>query len=72
MIGRPLFDYHENIHRNEILELRRSNLLKRLEETLDCLSASGIVHRYFRMGNVMLKPGEEEKAILLGLENPVT
>ena len=63
-----MFHYSKNIYRQGIPEPHRSKLLKRLEAILGCLSAGGMVHGDFRMANVMLKPGEEEKAMLIDLD----
>ena len=63
-----LFDYRENIHRSGTPKPHRSKLLKRLEEILGYLSAGGMVHGDFRMANVMLKQGEEEKAMLIDFD----
>ena len=60
-----LFDYR---HRNGVPEGPRRLLLKRLEDILDCLHARGMVHGDFRMANIMLKPGEEEKAVLIDFD----
>jgi len=43
-------------------------VLKRLEDILDALYADGMVHGDFRMANIMLKPGEEEKAMLIDFD----
>jgi len=63
-----LFDYRENRHRNGIPEGPKTRLLKRLEDILDALYADGMVHGDFRMANIMLKPGEEEKAMLIDFD----
>jgi len=63
-----LFDYRENQHRNGIPEDARRRLLKRIEEILDCLGTARMVHGDFRMANMMLKPGEEEKAMLIDFD----
>jgi len=63
-----LSNYRENVHRDGIPEPRKSHLLKRLEEILDYLTAGGMVHGDFRMANIMLKPGEEEKAMLFDFD----
>ena len=64
-----LFYYRQNVHRSTgIPEGPRERLLKRLEEMLDYLSARGMVHGDFRMANVMLKPGIEEKAVLIDFD----
>ena len=63
-----LFDYRENQHRNGIPEAAKGRLFKRIEEILDCLSTEGMVHGDFRMANMMLKPGEEEKAVLIDFD----
>ncbi|CAG8732401.1 1998_t:CDS:2, partial [Acaulospora colombiana] len=41
---------------------------QRLEEILECLEAEGMVHGDFRMANIMLKIGEEEKAMLIDFD----
>jgi tRNA A-37 threonylcarbamoyl transferase component Bud32 len=63
-----LFHYRENVHRNGIPEPGRRTLLTRLEKILDCLSTGGMVHGDFRMANIMLKPGEEEKAMVIDFD----
>ncbi|PVF92684.1 hypothetical protein CPB86DRAFT_769081 [Serendipita vermifera] len=63
-----LFDYRMNWRRGGIREDRRTRLLQRLEEILECLEAGGMVHGDFRMANVMLKEGEEEKAMLIDFD----
>jgi hypothetical protein len=63
-----LFDYRNNWNRNGIQEDRKIRLLKRLEEILECLEAGGMVHGDFRMANIMLKRGEEEKAMLIDFD----
>jgi len=63
-----LFDYCENQHRNGIPEDARNSLLKRIEAILECLGTAGMVHGDFRMANVMLKPGEEERAVLIDFD----
>jgi len=63
-----LFHYRENDFRQGIQEPFKGKLLKRLEDILDCLSANGMVHGDFRTANVMLKPGEEEKAMLIDFD----
>ncbi|PVF96185.1 hypothetical protein CPB86DRAFT_816556 [Serendipita vermifera] len=63
-----LFDYRKNWHPDGIQEDRRSRLLERLEEILKCLGDGGMVHGDFRMANIMLKEGEEEKAMLIDFD----
>ena len=63
-----LFDYRKNRYRSGISSGAKECLLKRLEEMLDCLEAAGMVHGDFRMANVMVKPGEEEKAMLIDFD----
>ena len=64
-----LFYYRTNMHGNAgIPEGPRERLVKRLEEMLDCLRDNGMVHGDFRMANVMLKPGEEENAVLIDFD----
>ncbi|PVF94210.1 hypothetical protein CPB86DRAFT_669483, partial [Serendipita vermifera] len=63
-----LFDYPENWRRNGISEDHRNCLLERLEEILKCLEDGGMVHGDFRMANIMLKEGEEEKAMLIDFD----
>ncbi|CAG8713163.1 5415_t:CDS:1 [Acaulospora colombiana] len=63
-----LFDYRHNWHRNGIQEEPKIRLLKRLEEILECLESGGMVHGDFRMANIMLKIGEEEKAVLIDFD----
>jgi Phosphotransferase enzyme family len=63
-----LFDYRNNRHRNGIPGDRRGRLLQRLEEILDYLGAEQMVHGDFRMANIMLKPGEEEQAVLIDFD----
>ena len=63
-----LFDYCKNILRKGMQERSKRNLLERLEQILGCLSAAGMVHGDFRMANIMLKPGEEEKAMLFDFD----
>jgi hypothetical protein len=63
-----LFNYRNNRHRDGIPEDRRGRLLQRLEGILDCLGASQMVHGDFRMVNIMLKAGEEEKAVLIDFD----
>ena len=63
-----LFDYRENWYRNGIPSGSKERLLKRLEEMLGCLEAGGMVHGDFRMANVMVKRGEEEKAMLIDFD----
>ena len=63
-----LFDYRENKHRNGITEGPKTRLLKRLEDILGALCDLGMVHGDFRMANIMLKPGEEEKAVLIDFD----
>ena len=63
-----LFDYCENRHRNGIPEGPKTRLLKRLENILNCLCSNGMVHGDFRTANIMLKPGEEEKAVLIDFD----
>jgi serine/threonine protein kinase len=64
----PLFNYRENMRRSGIPEGSRSRLLKRLEGILDYLGAVGMVHGDFRTANIMLKPEEEEKAVLIDFD----
>jgi hypothetical protein len=63
-----LFDYCENLHRNGIPEDARRRLLERIEEILDCLGTGGMVHGDLRMANIMLKAGEERKAVLIDFD----
>ena len=62
------FHYRENTRRSGIPEGSRSRLLQRLEEILDCLGAVEMVHGDFRMANIMLKPQEEEKAMVIDFD----
>jgi Lipopolysaccharide kinase (Kdo/WaaP) family len=62
-----LFDYHANDPMG-IPEDTRGHLLKRLEAILNYLSAAGMVHGDFRMADIMLKPGEEEEAVLVDFD----
>ena len=64
-----LFDYRNNKYRGGVIPSRsKERLLKRLEEMLDCLEAGGMVHGDFRMANIMVKPGEEESAMLIDFD----
>ena len=63
-----LFDYRNNRFRSGIPSGPKARLLKRLEEMLDFLEAEGMVHGDFRMANIMVKPGEEEKAMLIDFD----
>jgi len=63
-----LFDYCKNRHRNGIPEGPKTRLLKRLEDILDELCRNGMVHDDFRRANIMLKPGEEEKGVLIDFD----
>jgi hypothetical protein len=63
-----LFDYRENRHRNGIPDDARRRLVERVEEILDCLETGGMVHGDLRMANIMLKAGEEEKAVLIDFD----
>lgn len=63
-----LFDYRRNFYRQGIPEPHRNKLLGRLEQILKCLSAVGMVHGDFWMAHVMLKKGEEEKAMLIDFD----
>jgi len=63
-----LFDYRHNFCREGIPEPNRSKLLERLEQILQCLRDGEMVHGDFRMANVMLKKGEEEKAVLIDFD----
>ena len=63
-----LFDYCENRYRNGIPEDARRRLLKRIDDILDCLGTARMVHGDSRMANLMLKPGEEEKAVLIDFD----
>ena len=46
----------------------RRRLLDRLEDILDCLESAGMVHGDFRAANIMLKPGDEAKAVLVDFD----
>ena len=64
-----LFNYCENtLHGRKMQAASKAKLLERLEDILECLSAAGMVHGDFRMANIMLKPGEEEKAMLIDFD----
>ena len=63
-----LFDYLYHWRRSGIYSGSRDRLLKRLEEMLDCLEAGGMVHGDFRRENIMVKPDEEEKAVLIDFD----
>jgi hypothetical protein len=63
-----LFDYRRNRNRDGIKEDRRNRLLKRLEDILKCLEDKQMVHGDFRMANIMLKEGEEDKAVLIDFD----
>ena len=63
-----LFDYCKNRYPEGIPEVSRGHLLERLDAILNCLRAAGMVHGDFRMANIMLKPGEEEKAMLIDFD----
>lgn len=43
-------------------------LVTRLEQILHTLESNGMVHGDFRMNNVMIKAGEEEKAVLIDFD----
>jgi thiamine kinase-like enzyme len=63
-----LFHYRNHRFPDGIPEDRKSRILRRLEEILDCLHAEGMVHGDFRMANIMLKAGEEKKAMLIDFD----
>ena len=63
-----LFHYRRNVYRQGIPEPHRSKLLERLEQILEYLNGVKMVHGDFRMANVMLKKGEEEKALLIDFD----
>jgi serine/threonine protein kinase len=63
-----LFDYRNNHFPNGIQGDHKARLLKRLDEILEFLHAGGMVHGDFRMANIMLKKGEEEKAMLIDFD----
>jgi serine/threonine protein kinase len=63
-----LFHYRNHRFPDGIPEDRKSRLLKRLEEILKYLYDGGMVHGDFRMANIMLKEGEEEKAMLIDFD----
>jgi hypothetical protein len=64
-----LFDYRENRYRNSVIpEGPRRLLLQRMEVILVRLESEGMVHGDFRMANIMLKLGEEERALLIDFD----
>ena len=63
-----LFDYRNNRYPNGIPSDPKGRLLTRLEAMLESLEAAGMVHGDFRMANIMVKPGEEEKAKLIDFD----
>ena len=63
-----LYNYRQNVHSRGIPEESRTRLLDRMEAILDCLKAKGMVHGDFRTANIMLKPGEEGKAMLIDFD----
>jgi hypothetical protein len=60
-----LFNYNKRWRRDESC---RERLFKRLEDILKCLEDGGMVHGDFRMPNIMLKKGEEDKAVLVDFD----
>ena len=62
-----LFDYRTKVPRG-IPSGPRTRLLDRLEDILDCLEAAGMVHGDFRPANIMLKPREVGKAVLIDFD----